>query len=342
MPENQGKPPARPPPVPRAGPTPRSVAGIDPRAASAPRRPETPHPAAAEPSAFDFDPPSTPRPRARRATPDPLTPSPAASPGESGLVATQTLSPGGRWLARVQASLAIWRLRAADAVRGVVERARQRPRAAALAGAVAVLVLAGGVAGIVAAAGAGVPDVAGAREEARARPTDAGAQLDLGHALWKEGKQHEAVASYERALAMDPSVADGRMVENLVASFGGKDQRTAEDLIWKNKLVAAQDGLEALVTSDRYGVRWGAVRTLDKLEKGSLANWESAYIADLGARDCRISRTAVEKLAEIGTDRAVTALRAAAEAEKKSGVPKRRRCLGDRPAKAERKILARG
>ena len=131
------------------------------------------------------------------------------------------------------------------------------------------------------------------------------------------------------------------MVANLVASFGTREQRDAEDAIVKHQVVASQGGLEALLASDRYGVRWGAVHTLDKLGKGSRANWESAYIADLGASDCRIRRTAVAKLGTIGTDRAVQALRTAKAQEKQGHAKAKAACLGDRVDKAERKILAR-
>jgi tetratricopeptide (TPR) repeat protein len=206
--------------------------------------------------------------------------------------------------------------------------------------AAALLLVAAAVAGI-AAVRRGPRTVAEAREAVRDRPQDGAAQRDLGHALFREGRRHDAIASYGRALALDPAVSDGQMAANLVASFGGKDQRAAEELIWKNELVAAQDGLESLVGSESHGVRWGAVRTLDRLGRGKLANWETAYVADLQASECRLRRGAVQKLAEIGTDRSLAALRDASARERASGVPARRRCLGDRPAEAERKILAR-
>jgi tetratricopeptide (TPR) repeat protein len=262
------------------------------------------------PSAFDFDPlPVTPPPRR------------------------------GGALDHLKAFLVIRWLRLADAARRAGALARRRPAAVALAAGAALLLAAAGVAGI-AALRQGPKTVAEAREAALARPRDGAAQRGLGHALFREGRRHDAIASYGKALALDPSVADREMAANLVASFGGKDQRAAEELIWRNRIVGAQGALESLVGAGSYGVRWGAVRTLDRLERGTLANWESAYMADLEAADCRIRRNAVEKLAEIGTDRSVAALRAASAREKAPGVPSRRRCLGDRPAEAERKILA--
>jgi HEAT repeat protein len=123
--------------------------------------------------------------------------------------------------------------------------------------------------------------------------------------------------------------------------FGGRDQRDAEALIWKNKLVAAEEGLQALTRSKVHRVRWGAVRTLDRLDKGSKAYWETAYILDLDSPECGVRRTAVEKLGAIGSRRAVAALREAKADDEKTGGFFRPRCLGDRLDDAEQRILAR-
>jgi hypothetical protein len=183
--------------------------------------------------------------------------------------------------------------------------------------------------------------VADARASARAHPNDADAQRDLGHALWSSRRRHAAIAAYGRALSLNPGTADDKMTTNLVAAFGSKDQREAEALIWKNKIVGAEKGLEGLVRSKRPAVRWGAVHTLDKLGKGSRSNWETGYILDLESSDCDVRRHAVDKLGAIGTHRAVSALRAAKVQDEKTGGWFRSRCLGDRLDDAEHKILAR-
>jgi hypothetical protein len=247
-------------------------------------------------------------------------------------------------LARAKAFLEIRRLRAADRRR----RMRAWVRGHRLATGIAAL---GAVAAI--AVGAAValdalprlslfspPTLGDARREARAHPKDAGAQRDLGHAL-AAARQPGAVAAYRTALALDAGSSDGRMVDNLVAAFGTKEQEAAEEVIWRNKLLGAQKGLEALVSSPRSGVRWGAVQTLDRLKKGKLANWEAAYILDLGAGSCDVRRRAVTKLGEIGTQRAVKALHAAKEADAKTDGWFSSPCLGDRLEDAERAILAR-
>lgn len=248
-------------------------------------------------------------------------------------------------LDRVKAFLAIQRLRMADRARRISAWVRRRPVFAVAMGAVVVLAAAGGAAFFMDAlpeVALFAPGTAGeAREAVRSRPDDAGARRDLGHALWAEHKRHAAVRAYRRALALDRGAADDRMIANLVASFGGKDQGEAETLIWKNELVAAQDGLEALVRSPRHRVRWGAVRTLDRLGKGTRKNWETAYVLDLDSPDCEVRRTAVGKLGEIGTKRALTALRAARADDEKTGGLFRSRCLGGRLDDAEQRILAR-
>ncbi len=250
-------------------------------------------------------------------------------------------------LARVQAFLTIRRLRAIDALRRTARWLRRRPRVSIALGAVAALAIAAGVY----VARQGVPGVelelfapktvADARAAAREHPADAAVQRTLGHRLWASKKRHAALNAYGRALALDRDAADGEMVANLAASFGTRDQELAETLIWRNKLVAAQPRLEPLVRSSKRKVRWGAVHTLDKLEKGTRSNWETAYILDLDAQDCDVRRNAVEKLGAIGTKRAVTALRAAKAEDEKTGGFFRSRCLGERLDDAEQKILAR-
>lgn len=180
-----------------------------------------------------------------------------------------------------------------------------------------------------------------AAANARANPRDASAQREYGHALWNAKKRHAAVARYARALTIDKGVADDRMVANLVASFGGRDQKKAQALIWRNKLTGAESGLEALVSSRNRRVRWGAVHTLDKLDRGSRANWEKAYMLDLGASDCEVRRAAVARLGEIGTSRALRALASARADDEKTDGWFSGRCLGDRLDDAERKIRSR-
>jgi tetratricopeptide (TPR) repeat protein len=240
--------------------------------------------------------------------------------------------------ARAKAFLEIRRLRAADVLR--------RHKRVAVAAGVAIVVVAGvGVAWSLDA----LPELdlfspqtlAEARANARAHPKEADAQRALGHALYASKHRAAAVAAYRHALALDPAAADDRMVENLVASFGTAQQDEAEGLIWKNKLLDAQPKLEKLVGSRSHAVRWGAVQTLDRLKKGNVSNWETAYILDLDSPTCDVRRRAVDKLGQIGTQRAVKALRSAKAADEKTDGWFSSPCLGDRLQDAEKQILAR-
>jgi hypothetical protein len=252
-------------------------------------------------------------------------------------------------VARARAWLAIARLRASERARRVGRWAKRRPVLAG-GGALAVLAAAGLATAV---AVEGVPEldlrlpglapatVAEASAAAKARPRDPAAQRELGHALWTAKRRKGALAAYGRALALDRGVADERLVANLVASFGGPGQAEAEALLWKNKLVGAQEPLERLVGARRYSVRWGAVRTLDRLDKGSRRNWETAYVADLQSPDCDVRRNAVEKLGAIGTARSLQALRAAEAEDEKTGGWLKRRCLGGRIDDARERIASR-
>jgi hypothetical protein len=231
----------------------------------------------------------------------------------------------------------------AGGARRLQDGARRRPAlAAAVATAALLAIAAAGVAlDAVPTDLLGPKSLASAQADARARPRDAAAQRDLGHALWAAKKRPAALDAYGRALAIDARAADEVLVSHLLASFGGRQQRQAETLIWKNGLVAAEDGLKRLVGSKVHAVRWGAVRTLDRLGKGSKAHWETAYIADLDSPECEVRRKAVEKLGAIGTRRAVTALRDAKGDDAKTGGWLRSACLGERLDDAEQRILAR-
>ncbi len=274
--------------------------------------------------------------KAGPARPPPLPPTPPASSTPRASVRPGTA-------ARVKAFITIRRIRIEASARRAWEWARRRRLAVSLVAAAVLLVAGVGVAYEIDA----LPDVFGpktiadARQKARAHPTDAVAQRDLGHLLWSSRRRHAAVSAYGRALSIDPACADEKTAENLVAAFGTREQATAEAVIWKHKVVGAQKGLESLVRSRRHSVRWAAVHTLDKLEKGTKANWETAYILDLDSRDCDTRRRAVEKLGAIGSRRSVAALRSAKAEDAKTGGWFHQRCLGDRLEDAEQKILAR-
>ncbi len=246
-------------------------------------------------------------------------------------------------MARVKAFLAIRRLHLRDTWRRLVQVTRRRPVLAT--GAVAGLVVVAGLAAAVALdLDLGVfasKSVAEARASARAHPDSAVAQRDLGHTLWAAKKRHGALAAYAKALRVDPGVADDAMVAHLLAAFGTRDQAEAEALITRHKLTAADEGLQKLTRSKQRRARWGAVHTLDRIEKGKKTYWETAYILDLDSPDCEVRRVAVDRLGQIGTRRAIAALHEVKKEDEQSGGWFRSRCLGDRVGDAEQKIVAR-
>lgn len=271
--------------------------------------------------------------------PDPRRPPP--------LPATVVSPPRPVGMAHVKAFLAIRRLQVRDAWRRLAGRVRRRPVLASAAA--AAVALAAGLAAAVALdlvpeldLGIGTPEtVAEATERARTHPDSAAAQRDLGHVLSAAKKPRAALVAYGNALRIDPGVADERMIGQLLASYGTRDQPVAEALITKHKLVAADEGLQKLTRSRQRRVRWGAVQTLDRLERGKKTYWETAYILDLDSPDCEVRRGAVRKLGEIGTRRAIAALHEARREDEQTGGWLRSRCLGDRLEEAEQKIVAR-
>lgn len=222
---------------------------------------------------------------------------------------------------------------------------RRRPVVAAVIGFAAVLLVAAGVY----VATEGLPDfgpfatdtITNASASVRANPNDASARRDLGHAQWAARRHRRALRTYAKALSMDSSVADDRMVANLVAALGTSERSSAQSLIAKHKLVGAEPGLEKLTSSGHHSVRWAAARTLDKLGKGTKHGWETVLLLDLKSSECDVRREAVERLGVIGTRRVLPALRSAGETDEKTGGWFRSRCLGDRVKDAEEKIQSR-
>jgi len=238
-------------------------------------------------------------------------------------------------------------------VRTVLARAahfaRGRPW---LAAAVAVAVVAGGLGVAVAVTEPGDsalldlvrPERPGLRELARRtreQPRSASAWKGYGKGLFDAGKRRGGLRAYGRALALDPGSADGTMVEDLLACFGHGEQRRAEALIVRYRLARAADGLTKLARTKRHPVRWGALRTLEKLGKADKADYVQAWMLDLDSPDCDVRRRAADKLGESGDRHALAKLRAVKKKEDGETPWYRSACLGDRAEKAEKRILAR-
>jgi serine/threonine-protein kinase len=243
--------------------------------------------------------------------------------------------------------------RVATGVRTVLARAahaaRGRPWLAALA---AMVLLAGGLGVAVAVTEPGDsafldlvrPERPSLRELARRtreQPRSAAVWKGYGEALFDAGKRRAGVRAYGRALALDAGSADGTMVEDLLACFGRAEQPRAEKLIARHRLTRAANGLEKLARNQRHSVRWGAVRTLDKVGKADKADYVQAWMLDLDSPDCDVRRHAADRLGESGDRKALAKLRAAKKKEDGETPWYRSACLGERAEKAEKRILAR-
>ena len=175
----------------------------------------------------------------------------------------------------------------------------------------------------------------------REQPRSAAAWKGYGRALFDAGRRRAGLRAYGRALALDAGTADGTMVEDLLACFGRPQQPRAEALIARYRLARASDGLERLARHKRHSVRWGALRTLERLGKADKADYVQAWILDLDSPDCDVRRHAADRLGESGSRQALAKLRAARKKEDQETPWYRSACLGDRAEKAERRILAR-
>ncbi len=252
-------------------------------------------------------------------------------------------------LNRIKVAGGTVRTGARTALGRVAHAARGRPW---LFAAVLAAILAGGVGAAVALTQPGDsalldlfrPQRPGLRELARrtrAEPGSAGAWRTYGKALFEAGKRRAGVRAYERALGLDAGSADRTVVEDLLACYGRPEQPRAEKLIGRYRLTRAADGLGKLARSRRYPVRWGAVRTLERIGKAEKADYVQAWMLDLDSPDCDVRRHAADKLGETGDRHALAKLRVAKKKEDQETPWYRSACLGDRAEKAEKRILAR-
>lgn len=163
----------------------------------------------------------------------------------------------------------------------------------------------------------------------------------LGHAEFAKGHVIAALKAYDRALSLDPMAADEQMRTNVVAAFYGKAQPAAQELVVRHKLVDLSPRLERLTDDADYRVRWGAMSTLEKLGKQSKYDVRRALTADLQAPECDVRRKATERLGELGDQHAIPSLRMAKKKDHDATPWYKASCLGSRPDKAEKQILAK-
>ena len=175
---------------------------------------------------------------------------------------------------------------------------------------------------------------------AQADPKDASIQVELGDAYFEAGQRVPALRAYDRALRLDRSSATRRMLENLVSCYGSREMGPAAAIIAQYRLEGSEDALRALVSSAKWGVRNGALETLERLEKARREDFLAVYTRDLASTDCDVRRGAVEKLGRLGDKRALDGIRAAARKDDADTPWYAFSCLGNRPERAEERILA--
>lgn len=163
----------------------------------------------------------------------------------------------------------------------------------------------------------------------------------FGHAEFAKGHAVAALKAYDRALSLDRTAADEQMRTNVVAAYYGKAQPAAQELVVRYNWVDLTPRLERLTDDSDSKVRWGAMSTLEKLGKTSKYDYRRALTADLASPDCEVRRKATERLGELGDQHAIPSLRLAKKRDHDSTPWYKASCLGSRPDKAEKQILAK-
>jgi hypothetical protein len=163
----------------------------------------------------------------------------------------------------------------------------------------------------------------------------------LGHAEFAKGHAIAALKAYDRALSLDHTAVDEQMRTNLVAAYYGKAQPAAQDFVVRHKLVDVTARLERLTDDGDYRVRWAAMSTLEKLGKTSKYDYRRVLTADLDSPQCEVRRKATERLGELGDQHAIPSLRVAKKKDHDATPWYKATCLGSRPDKAEKQILAK-
>lgn len=176
---------------------------------------------------------------------------------------------------------------------------------------------------------------------AQAARSDASIQAELGNAYFEAGQRGSALKAYDKALQLDETAASDRMIQNLVSCYGTKEMGAAGAIITRYRLVGAEDGLRALVSSKKRLTRYGALGTLDGLNEAWRDDFLTVYTLDLASPDCDVQRSAVEKLGRLGDERALDEIRAAKRRDQAATPWYAFSCLGDRPEHAEQRILAK-
>lgn len=233
-------------------------------------------------------------------------------------------------------------MRAKDLGRRAVARVRRRPWVSGVVALAVIMLISGAFlrARIQRTFARTAPSVAELQKDATASNSPPQWRA-LGHAEFAKGHPMAALKAYDRALSLDHNAVDEQMRTNVLAAYYGKAQPAAQELVVGHKLVDLTPGLERLTDDSDSRVRWGAMSTLEKLGKTSKYDYRRALTADLDSPQCDVRRKAIERLGELGDQHAIPTLRLAKKKDHDSTPWYKATCLGRRPDKAEKQILAK-
>jgi HEAT repeat protein len=165
---------------------------------------------------------------------------------------------------------------------------------------------------------------------------------ELGHAEAAAGRPTAALKAYDKAVSLDRTIVDEKLLTNIgTYYYNPKLQPVAADLIIRHKLVDAAGRLERMTDHPEYAVRWAALDTLEKLGKASKFTYRRALVSDLEEAKCDVRRNAIDKLGALGDPHAISSLRQAKKKDRETTPWYKATCLGSRPDKAEKLILAK-
>jgi hypothetical protein len=185
------------------------------------------------------------------------------------------------------------------------------------------------------------PTLAELIKKANAEPKNAGLQVDLGDAQFEAGKRGAGVRSYDRGLSLDRTATSGKLIDNLVACTGKKEQGAAHTLLVKYKLTEASAELRKFTSNGSASTRNAVLQTLKGLDRATDTDFLTVWTLDLKSGECEVKKRAVEKLGSLGDKRALDDIRAARKKDKEETPWYGFHCLTGAADDAEKKILAR-
>jgi hypothetical protein len=165
-------------------------------------------------------------------------------------------------------------------------------------------------------------DLSGARAtlEAAARglPANPWVEKLRGDLACARGEFGECLRRYRAALAARGTFSSDERLRGNVLALIGRDEDGGAGLV---RVAARVDGIDQPLTegvgSDRFWIRWNAVRALEARGEAGRIDYADVYARDLaGGTDCATKRAAAAKLAELRDPRVLPRLEEARRRER--------------------------